>query len=164
MNNFLNQINKTVYENCDLLLSNFSVEKESNEYEACMFELKNKKVRCRNAKITPTKSGQFVTFWKRNAEGIIEPFHENDSFDFFVVIVRTEDALGQFVLPKPVLIKQAIISTNQKEGKRAFRVYPIWDSVTSIQAEKTQKWQSDYFFEINANTDLKKVHALFQGV
>ncbi len=74
--------------------------------------------------------------------------------------VRNENEFGQFVFPKYVLIKKGIISTENKEGKRAFRVYPKWDVTKNKQAERTQKWQLNYFYEINNSTDLKKVLGL----
>lgn len=155
------QLKSQVYDKCGLEISAFKMETESKDYSACQFELNGQKVICRNSKITPKKSGQFVSFWKRSAHGPIAPFEENDSFYFFVVNVRTEKDLGQFVFPKSVLIKKGIISTPQKEGKRAFRVYPKWDITKSKQAEKTQKWQLNYFYEIKDSMDLKKVVELY---
>jgi len=78
------------------------------------------------------------------------------------VNVRTEKEFGQFVFPKSVLIKKGIISTDKKDGKRAFRVYPNWDNANSKQAERTQKWQLEFFYEINDSTDFKKVRELYQ--
>ncbi len=46
---------------------------ESQEYGASTFEMNNKIIKFRVAKITPTKVGQFVTFWKRIADGPITP-------------------------------------------------------------------------------------------
>lgn len=161
MDSNLQQIKTEVYDQCKLQLSGFKSELESKEYDACQFALNGWNVLCRNAKITPKKAGQFVTFWKRNGNGPIEPFSEEDPFDFYVVNTRTKSAFGQFVFPKSVLIKKGIVATKQKEGKRAFRVYSKWDTTTSKQAERTQKWQLDYFYEINDSTDLKRVHDLF---
>ena len=102
----------------------------------------------RQAKITPTKIGQFVTIWKRNIEkNIIEPFEVSDEIDLFVINVKNESQFGQFVFPKSILIEKGIF-TNKKKGKRAIRVYPIWDLTDSKQAIKTQKWQLDYFLDI----------------
>lgn len=162
MDNNLSQINSEVYEKCALKMWDFHMEMESKEYDACQFKLNGRKIISRNAKITPKKVGQFVTFWKRNGNGIIEPFEETEQVDFYVVNVRTEKKFGQFVFPKSLLIKKEIISTAIKEGKRAFRVYPNWDIVSNKQAEKTQKWQLDYFYEINDSTDLKKVAELYK--
>jgi len=161
MDSNLNQIKAEVYEKSGLKMSDFQTETESKEYDACRFELNGRKIISRNSNITPKKVGQFVTFWKRNGNGPIEPFEENDQIDFYAVNVRTENEFGQFVFPKSVLIKKGIISTEKKEGKRAFRVYPSWDNANNKQAERTQKWQLDYFYEITDSTNFHKVSELY---
>lgn len=163
MNIDLDQIKTEVYDKCSLIISEYKPEPESKEYGACRFDLGGRKIIYRNAKITPKKSGQFVTFWKRNENGPIEPFFETDQIDFYVVNVRTENKFGQFVFPKSVLIKKGIISTKKREGKRAFRVYPSWDKTNNKQAERTQKWQLNYFYKINDSTDLNKVSELYKN-
>jgi len=162
MNNNLKQIKKQIYDQCALEISAFQLELESKEYDACQFDLNGLNIVSRTAKITPKKVGQFVTFWKRNGNGPIAPFDETDPIDFFVVNVNAENEFGQFVFPKSVLIKKGILSTEKKEGKRAFRVYPNWDIAKNKQAEQTQKWQLDYFYEINDSTDLNKVTELYK--
>lgn len=161
MDENLNQIKTEIYDKCSFEISHFKLEPESREYDACRFDLDGRKIICRNAKITPKRVGQFVTFWKRNENGPIEPFEENDKIDFYVVNVRTENGFGQFVFPKSVLIGKGIISSGKKEGKRAFRVYPSWDIVKNKQAELTQNWQLSYFYEIGKMTDFKKVNDLY---
>lgn len=161
MDTVLNQIKTTVYDTLKLEVSNVSIDLESKEYAACRFELNGRKIISRDAKITPKKIGQFVTFWKRKGNGPIEPFHQTDPIDFYIVNVRTENTFGQFVFSIAILIKKGIISTPTKEGKRAFRVYPNWDIPKSKQAARTQKWQLDYFYEINDSVDLDKVTALY---
>ena len=146
-----------IYAQSSLLISQLQVEIESKEYEACRYQFNGVKVISRSSKITPKKSGQFVTFWKRQIDGPIEPFSELDDFDFFVVSTQVEGKLGLFVFPKSILIKQSIISTQHKEGKRAFRVYPSWDTPTSKQALKTQQWQLNYFHEINGTKNLNNL-------
>lgn len=138
------------------------LEPESSEYGACTFILNNLNVRYRTAKITPTKTGQFVTLWKRIDKGPIQPFDSNDPIDLFIISARKDDHFGLFIFPKSVLITKEIVS-DKKEGKRAIRVYPPWDTTTSKQAQKTQKWQLDYFLEINQNQtiDLRRVKSLF---
>lgn len=121
------------------------IEKESKEYNACRFTLNKKLIVFRQAKITPTKIGQFVTLWKRNSNKIIAPFDADDAIDYVVVLVKTENHLGQFLFPQDVLFQKGIFSTAIKEGKRAIRVYPPWDIATSKQAIATQKWQLNYF-------------------
>lgn len=163
MDKNLTQIKTEVYDNCSLQVSNFKLEAESKAYHACQFQLNGRNILSRNAKTTPKKVGQFVTFWRRAQNGSIEPFNESDSIDFYIVNVRTEHKLGQFVFPKSVLIKKGIISTQDKVGKRAFRVYPKWDVPNNKQAEQTQQWQLNYFYEINQSTDLQQVQALYNG-
>lgn len=162
MNNLLEKIKVDVYDKLGLEPLNFQVEAESKEYAACRFELNQRRIICRSAKITPKKVGQFVTFWKRNGIGPIEPFHENDAIDYFVVNLRSGDEIGQFVFPKSILIKKGIISTEQKEGKRAFRVYPKWDFPKSKQAERTQRWQLEYFYEVHDSIDTSTVLELYR--
>ncbi len=161
MDNNLTQIQEIVYNPIGLKISNFSVESESQEYHASRFELNGRNIISRTAKITPKKIGQFVTCWKRIGNGPITPFQETDPIDFYVVQVRTQHNYGQFVFPKSVLIAKGIISTNNKEGKRAFRVYPPWDIVNSKQAVRTQKWQLDYFYEIHDSIDFNRVVELY---
>ncbi len=162
MDNNLNQIKTEVYDKCSLEIQNFITEPESKEYDACRFELNGRSIISRSAKVTPKKIGQFVTFWKRNEGGPIEPFSETDRIDFYAVNVRSENQFGQFVFPKSILIKKGIISTEKKEGKRAFRVYPKWDTTTNKQSERTQKWQLNYFYEINKSVDCNKIIELYE--
>ncbi|AMM50863.1 MepB family protein [Rufibacter sp. DG15C] len=152
---------KEVFEACSLHMTDFEVEPESQKYKACRFRVNGAVVIGRDAKVTPKKVGQFVTFWKRNEKGIIVPFFETDPIDYYTVNVRTENRFGQFVFPKAVLIKRGIVSTEQKEGKRAFRVYPPWDVVHSKQAEQSQKWQLQYFSDLDPATDRTRAKKLY---
>ena len=163
MNNILNLIKTEVYNKCFFKISNYKNELESKVYDACRFKLNGQNIISRSAKITPKKTGQFVTFWKRNTNGLIEPFNETDQFDLYIVNVRTTNRFGQFVFPKSELINKGIISIVKKEGKRAFRVYPNWDVVKNKQAERAQKWQLNYFYEINASTNFNKVSKLYKN-
>ena len=139
---------KLVYDCCSLKCTQPLPETESAEYSGYRFEIDKKTICYREAKITPTKTGQFVTLWKRNLSGTIEPFDFSDAIDFVVISVRKENNFGQFIFPKAILLEKGIFSTPTKEGKRATRVYPPWDITTSKQAQKTQHWQLDYFLEI----------------
>ena len=150
-------LKKLLSEIDNIEISQTTVELESSEYGACRFVLNNSNILFRTAKITPTKTGQFVTLWKRINQGPIQPFDNTDRIDLFIVSVRKDNHFGIFIFPKEVLISKEIVS-DKKEGKRAIRVYPPWDSTTSKQAQKTQKWQLDYFLEIPQNsTDLDQV-------
>lgn len=135
-------------------------ELESAEYEAFNFKIDGKQVKYRSAKITPTKTGQFVTLWKRNQKGTIEPFDYSDAIDFVIISVKKEELFGQFIFPKAILLEKGIFSTEKKEGIRATRVYPPWDETTSKQAQKTQKWQLDYFCNISPKKDLEQFKRL----
>ena len=76
-----------MYAKCGLKLEKFSPEDESSEYYAHTFTIKGKKGLFRIAKKTPTKSGWFVTIWKRGSDNIIAPYDESDSIDFVVIAV-----------------------------------------------------------------------------
>ena len=153
---------KVLYEACSFAISDFKVEAESQEYGACKFQLNGLRVVYRNAKTTPKKVGQFVTCWKRNEKGPIEPFSELDSFDLLVINVSTNNHHGQFVFPKLVLAQKRILSTQTKAGKRGFRVYPLWDKTTVGQARSTQKWQLDYFLLTGDHLNLVEAKRLYK--
>ena len=149
-------VKEKVYDQCKFHFKNPKLNTESSEYGACSFQLNGKKIQHRVSKITPTKNGQFVTIWKRNQDGITEPFDINDKIDFIFITARSGDKLGQFIFPKRVLANKGIITQNGKSGKRGIRIYPPWDKPESKQAEKTQSWQLNYFLTINEDgfTDL----------
>ena len=154
---------KYAYEPSGLSYKNLVQEAESQEYGACEFTINDKQIKFRVAKITPTKMGQFVTFWKRIGSGPIMPYDLSDQFDLLVVSVRTAHHFGQFVFPKSVLWQKGFVSKDAKGGKRAMRVYPPWDAPDSPQAQKTQAWQQHYFFKIdpNGSSDSAKIQKLF---
>ena len=143
---FLTQ--KLIFDNCGFQCSTPEAEAESAEYNAHTFKVNNKSIVYREAKITPTKVGQFVTIWKRTEKGPIAPFHVSDDFDFFIISTRKDNHFGHFIFPKSILINKGIVSSHSKEGKRGIRVYPPWDITTNKQAQKTQQWQLDYFIDI----------------
>ncbi len=150
-----------VYVPIGLTLSNLVHEVESQDYGACSFDLGQKHINFRIAKITPTKVGQFVTFWKRIGDGPIMPYDVNDLFDFLIVSVRNGYHFGQFIFPKNVLLEKGLLSKDGCGGKRAMRVYPAWDAVDNAQAKKTQSWQLLYFVEIQPSFDKEKMRKLF---
>lgn len=145
----LKSIDNLVFKPCNFSLKNIESETESQEYAAHTFQLKEYKVLFRKAKITPTKTGQFVTLWKRNEKGITEPFHLTDEFDFYLIATRTPGKFGVFIFPKNVLHEHRILSDETRDGKRGIRVYPIWDETTNKQAQKTQIWQTEYFLDLS---------------
>lgn len=157
--------NDFVYNPNNFICSNLLAEAESKEYGGCQFKLNDFSIRFRAAKITPTKTGQFVTLWKRIGGGSIQPYDISDDIDFVVVSVRKEDNFGQFIFSKSVLCKHNIFSKDGIGGKRAIRVYPPWDKTTSKQAQETQLWQLEYFLEIPQNKaiDLTRLFKLFRA-
>lgn len=151
-----------IYKPSGLVLRNLKIEDESEDYGAAEFTINNHSIKFRVGKITPTKVGQFVTFWKRLGKGPILPYDFNDSFDFLVVSARTENHFGQFVFPKAVLCEKEIISSGEKEGKRAMRIYPPWDKADNSQAKRTQAWQLQYFIKFtDHNFDFARIRYLF---
>lgn len=152
-----------VYDPSGLVCSRPVPEAESAEYGAHGFTVDGSAVRFRVARTTPTKVGQFVTVWKRSADGgPIRPYDSGDPVDLFVISTRdTGDGVGddsggtggsggsgQFVFPRAVLRERDIVSTDGVGGKRGFRVYPPWVTTTNRQAGRTQKWQVEYFLPV----------------
>lgn len=138
---------KEFYEKISINITDFIPEKESSEYFACDVNYEGSNSKFRLAKITPKKIGQFVTLWKRENNGPIQPFDVSDDIEFVFVAVQKEANLGHFIFPKKVLIEKGIF-TDKKEGKRAIRVYPPWDIAENSQAKRTQKWQLEYFTKL----------------
>ena len=152
----LKTVKDLIYNDCGLDLTNLNLSTESLEYGACSFELNNKKIQYRMSKITPLKTGQFVTIWQRNKDGITEPFNVLDDLDFIIIAAKKENKFGQFIFPKSVLAENGIITKNNKEGKRGIRVYPPWDTFENKQAEKCQTWQTKYFMTIEDENSTNK--------
>ena len=155
----LEETSKLVFEKLDLQISNLHIEKESQDYFAAQFELNNLKIIFREAKITPTKIGQFVTLWKRIDEKPIQPFSTSDDFDLVIINTNTPINSGQFIFPKSILEQKGYLQSQSKKGKLGFRVYPSWDETLNKQAQQTQKWQLNYFLEIPI--DLAKAKSLY---
>lgn len=166
MNSDLKYMLENVYCKCGYSFSSLEKEVESADYSGCTYKLNTLSVKFRTAKITPKKTGQFVTLWKRNAEGITQPHDIFDSIDLIVISVRDNQNFGQFVFPKSALVEHGIFSTPTKEGKRGFRVYPPWDQTNSKQAEKTKQWQVDFFLDLNSKNpiNVEMVKKLYQKV
>ncbi|XDD51411.1 MepB family protein [Leptospira sp. WS92.C1] len=162
LSEILKNIKKNVFDPCEIQLVNLKMEEESLEYGACNFEIKTLKITFRISKITPTKIGQFVTLWKRNKNGIIQPFDVRDNVDYFIICANDRNRCGYFVFPKNVLYQRGILS-GKKEGKRGFRIYPSWDIPTNKQAQRTQEWQLEYFLERNPDKpiDIRRVKSFF---
>lgn len=148
-------------------------------YVASRFGLNGNSIVFRVAKTTPDRPGQFVTLWKRPvAGGDIVPLDFDDDIDFVVVDVMGhgdgEIYRGQFIFSKRILVEKKIMSSCEKGGKLAIRVFPPWsEELTrgavkkvgkmSGGAKETQKWQLKYYFPIleNGSFDSNIVKKLF---
>ncbi len=153
---------KSTYDILGYAYSDPIPEKESQEYGACTFVLNGLSVKFRCAKITPTKTGQFVTLWKRDAAGITQPHDASDAIDLFIISTQKADRLGQFVFPQSVLLEKGILASRTKPGKRGFRVYPPWDVAENKQAQASQRWQLEFFLEIRATMNSDRAQMLYR--
>ncbi|MGV8878470.1 MAG: MepB family protein [Sphingobacteriaceae bacterium] len=161
----LERIRELVFQPCGFSMSIIIAEPESREYFAYDFQLGERKVKFRIAKITAKKTGQFVTIWKRNKNGITAPFDISDDFDFYMIVTLKDDHFGLFTFTKAILQEKGILSNQDKCGKRGIRIYPIWDLTTNKQAQKTQTWQASYFINlsIDEKPDLERAESLLNG-
>lgn len=159
MNTELLRMKKFLSEEINMEISKVTEDSEARDYYGCDFEAERLNFKFRKAKITPKKNGMFVTYWKRNSQNITEPFHEKDEFDFFLIAAEENEKYGFFLFPKEVLVSQNILTTEVKEGKRGFRVYPDWTKTGNKQAEKTQIWQQKFFCDFTA-LNLKSIEKL----
>ncbi|MBJ7427829.1 MAG: MepB family protein [Bacteroidia bacterium] len=156
----ITHLDEMLFKPSGIHLSQLEAEPESKEYCAHNFKIGTIFVKFRRAKITPTKIGQFVTIWKRNKDGLTEPFNVDDPFDLLIIAVYKNDNLGIFVFPKTVLSKYKIVSVDSVEGKRGIRVYPSWDIAVNKQAQQTQIWQTQYFVNLTHFTEIDKTKAI----
>ena len=148
---FITTIDTLILHPCNFELSKLLPESESKEYAAHTFKIGTFNVKFRIAKITPTKTGQFVTLWKRNTNGLTESHHIKDNFEFYIIGTKKDNLMGVFIFPKSVLFLNKILSDENNKGKNGFRVYPSWDLAENKQALKTQIWQSKYFVKLTEN-------------
>lgn len=162
MDDIIQQFEEQILKRLNLSISNLEKDAECEEYIGSNFNVNQLLIKFRKAKITPKKVGQFVTLWKRNTDNQTVPFNENDTFDYYIISTEENSKLGFYIFSKTILIEKNILSTNNKEGKRGFRVYPNWVTPTNKQSEKTQSWQQNYFVEIIDNQiDLTLLKTLF---
>lgn len=153
MNDFytaLNDVNKMIYEPNGLTVKCVQEEKQNSKYGAGIFRLSSRTVRFRVANITPTKAGQFVSFWEKDKNNKNQPFTYEEAPDLLVITVfKNDSGFGQFIFPKEVLFKQEILKSSSTKGKMAIRIYPSWDKPTSKQALESSKWQLPYFVDMS---------------
>ncbi|MDQ4624568.1 MepB family protein [Janthinobacterium lividum] len=137
-------------------------EAESADYGACRADLHGKRLVLRVAKTTPTKTGQFVTVWKRpHPDADIAPLDEADPVDIVIIAVADDDGArhGFFIFPRSVLLERGVMSRASQGGKRALRVYPPCCAPESAQAQRTQRWQGEWFV---AAGDQQRLEQMFR--
>jgi hypothetical protein len=128
-------------------------EDESDGYSAARLRIDGDSVVFRVAKTTPTKTGQFVTLWKREtSHAAITPLDVSDDVASVIVLASHAHNRGAFVFSREVLVAQDVMSSNGRGGRRALRVYPPWVSATTLnkQAASTQRWQLPWFIAMSA--------------
>ncbi len=76
------------------------------------------------AKITPTKVGQFVSFWEKDEANKNQAFSYDNATDLLVInTFNNSGDFGQFVFPKEVLLKQKILKNVNSKGKMAITIF-----------------------------------------
>lgn len=161
-NKTLAYVNELLYKPNNLTIKNIQEETQNSDYGAGVFQLNSKSVRFRVAKITPTKIGQFVSFWEKDEANKNQAFSYDNATDLLVINTFNDNGdFGQFVFPKEILLQQNILRTSNTKGKMAIRVYPGWDTPTSKQAIATQEWQLPYFFYMSDVNSLP-IHELLK--
>jgi hypothetical protein len=143
--------------------SSLAVEADNADYGAVLCRFRQRTVRFRVGKVTPTKVGLFVTVWRRSPDGSTEPFPADDNADVLVISAREGSRFGVFVFPRAALVEHGIASVGGAGGKRGFRVYPPWSTTRNPQANRSQTWQCRYFLEIGdgSGVDADRVAHLF---
>ncbi|MBD3581151.1 MepB family protein [Flavobacterium selenitireducens] len=151
----LYRIDSEIWNPLGFIFSDGQADVGSREYDGCVFALDSCRILYRKAKITPRKTGQFATLWKRNHENKTTPYHLDDDFDCCIIAVEQNEKFGIFVFPKQVLASHGIIGSGRKPGKRGFRLYSDFDITLSKQAQSTKSWMKDFFVDL-ANPDSAK--------
>lgn len=73
------------------------------------------------------------------------PYTDEDLGDELIIVVIDGCHCGLFIIPKEVAISKKILSIKDCKGKMSMRFYPPWCTNLNKTAQKTQKWQMDYF-------------------
>lgn len=154
MNIELQHLNDLILKELNLQLSEITPDLECEEYFGFNFKINQTNYKFRKSKLTPKKVGQFVTFWKRDLYGKTVPFDVNDDFAFYIISIEESENSGFFLFPKVILEKENLISSEQKTGKRGFRIYADWHFPNNKQAEKAKLWQTEYFINYSDSDEL----------
>ncbi|MGV3509970.1 MAG: MepB family protein [Sphingobacteriaceae bacterium] len=160
----LSRIENSILKTIGLDITSFEKDKECEEYHGYNLQLGRENIKFRKAKVTPKKIGQFVTLWKRSSDGQTIPFDLKDNFEFYIFAAAESEQFGFFIFPKKILADKQILSAGNREGKRGFRIYPDWDCPQNKQAEKTKRWQTEYFIDLteNRSENIEKFRSIFK--
>ncbi|PEN45860.1 mep operon protein MepB [Bacillus wiedmannii] len=153
-NDVIRNLNNIIYKPNELIITNLKEEQQNAEYAGCLFNLNNKTIRFRVSKITPNKTGQFVSFWEKDDNMQNQAFSYDAAPDLLVITCIDDNKLGQFIFPKEILLIEKILKMQSQKGKMAMRIYPIWDIPVSNQAKKSQMWQLQYFVDLSDHNNL----------
>ena len=94
------------------------------------------------------KKGYFTVFWKKDQNNKNIPYTNEDLGNELIIVIIDNDKRGLFIIPNEVAIRKNILSTKDSNGKMSMRFYPPWCSNLNTTARATQKWQLQYFREI----------------
>ena len=128
----------------------FIEEKYNEKYEGILIKIKEEQEykRCRLAKKTPKKEGYFTVFWKKTKITrtflILMKILGLSWLSLSSIKIRWDYLLFQ----KRWLFIKKILSTTNCNGKMSMRFYPPWCTNLNKTALATQKWQLQYFREI----------------
>ncbi|MGG5318234.1 MepB family protein [Enterococcus sp. AZ072] len=142
-------------------IENLQSENQNQDYEGTIFSMNSVSFRSRLAKSTPKKKGYFVAFWEKDSEGKNQPFSYFDSPEKLIIVILDGQRSGQFVFPKDILLKNGILKGPNSKGKMSIRVYPIWEQDLNKTAFTTKKWQTEFFIDTSASTDIEKISAFY---
>lgn len=121
-------------------------EEQNSDYESGLARLQGGSWHVRTARITPTKPGAFLAFWRRDDDGATAPFGREDVGAGLLVFVEEEGRRGVFRFTDAHL-EDLGITAGARPGKRGFRVYPSWCEGLNPQATKSQRAQAPAFQE-----------------
>lgn len=129
-------------------LASLVCKEQQSDYESAHVEINGERWHIRTARVTPTKPGAFVAFWRRALSGSTEPFSDDSDFAGLLVFVVDGAKFGVFRFTREHLQSRGITSAHSAPGKRGFRVYPSWCESLNPQATRTQRAQAAAFSDL----------------
>ena len=121
-------------------------EAQNSDYESGVAEIDGGTWHLRTARITPTKPGAFLAFWRRDETGETAPFAADAVGAGLIVLVEQAGRRGAFRFTAEHLSALGI-TAGPRPGKRGFRVYPGWCDGLNASAMATQRAQASAFRE-----------------